>query len=483
MNMHASVPTPKRKADIKRRRADQQFLPGALEVLETPPAPLATTIILVICLFFIVAIGWAYFSRIDIIAIAQGKFQPAGRVKTVQSLETGRVVLNKVENGQHVKAGDILLALDPNGIQAEQGAVAADLAAFQAEVVRRSAAIGVARSGHLDRVPAVDWPSEVSEVVRNREQRVIAADVMQLASQMALFDSRQKEKTAERSKLSATIKAQQSLIEILNERVAMRERLKDTAAFSKSNVLDATEMLRTQQATLVQEIGQIGEIDADLAVIDRDSLKAIQTFIADNAQRLEEAERQVATLTKKLAQADTKLDNLTIRSPIDGIVYASAVTTNGQVVSPGEELMRIVPDETTLEIETYLPNKDIGFVKVGQKALIKIESFPFTRYGTVDAIVTRVARDAIPEPDAAQTESEPSRLRRNNMPAGADRVQNLVFPVTLKPLKTSIDVDGTTIPLGAGMAITAEIRTGSRRILDYLFSPLIQIGSEAMRER
>jgi len=219
--------------------------------------------------------------------------------------------------------------------------------------------------------------------------------VSQLSSQLALFDAQRQQKTAERAKLSATVTAQQNLIGVLKERVSMREQLKDSTAYSKSNVLDATEMLRTQEATLVQEMGQITEADANLAVIDRDSLKTLQTFIADNAQRLDEAERQVATLTKKLAQADSKLDNLVIKSPIDGIVQASTVTTGGQVVSPSEELMRIVPDDAVLEIEAYLPNKDIGFVKVGQKAVVKIESFPFTRYGTVEAVVTRVARDAI----------------------------------------------------------------------------------------
>ncbi|MGD0634252.1 MAG: hypothetical protein ABSA13_08250 [Beijerinckiaceae bacterium] len=136
-----------------------------------------------------------------------------------------------------------------------------------------------------------------------------------------------------------------------------------------------------------------------------------------------------------------------------------------------------------LEIESYLPNKDIAFVTVGQKAVVKVTSVPFTRYGTIDAVVTRVAHDAIPEPDASQAEQNPARPQRTSMPAGADRVQNLVYAVTLKPLKTAIDVDGTAVPLGPGMEVTTEIRTGSRRIIDFIFSPLAQAKSEALRER
>ena len=483
MNMQAPIPTPSRRKAIRMRRRDRAFLPGALEILETPPAPLATTIILVLCLFFTVATVWAWFGRIDIISIAQGKLQPTGRVKTIQSLETGRIVVDNVENGSHVAAGQVLIELDQDGARAEKGAIEAELQGYQAEVLRRGVAVAIARGGDLNTVPAIDWPSDLSDYVRSREERVIRADLTQLAAQIALFEAQRDQKTAERAKLVATVRAQQDLIKVLDDRVSMRADLRDTNAFSRSNLLDATEMLRTQQATLVQEKGQIEEAAASLAVIDRDSTKALQTFIADNAQKLGEAERQVATLTKKLSEAETKLRNLVVTSPIAGTVQSSTVTTAGQVVTAGEEVMRIVPDDTTLEIEAYLPNKDIGFVKVGQKAVVKIESFPFTRYGTVEAIVTRVARDAIPEPDAAQLEGDPSRARRANMPAGADRMQNLVFPVTLKPLKTTIAIDGTAVPLGAGMAVTSEICTGSRRILEYLFSPLVQIGSEAMKER
>ena len=122
-------------------------------------------------------------------------------------------------------------------------------------------------------------------------------------------------------------------------------------------------------------------------------------------------------------------------------------------------------------------------MSVGDQAIIKIESFPFTRYGTIEASVTRVAHDAIPQPEADQIERDATRGAQSLSQSGVQRTQNLVFPVTLKPSSRVIDVDGTKIPLGAGMAVTAEIRTGSRRILEYIFSPLAKIGDEAMRER
>jgi hemolysin D len=470
-------------APAKARRSDQQFLPGALEILETPPAPLAITMILVIGLFFLTAVVWAYFGHIDIIAVAQGKIQPTGGVKTIQSLEAGRILINQTENGQHVHAGDLLIALDQREAQAERGAVAADLEAFQAEVLRRGVAMKLARSGVSEPVPAIDWPADVPAVIRSREERVLEADLSQLGSQVSSLAAQRAQKRAERARLVGTIEVQKELVATLQERVTMRTTLLGQNAGSKASVIDATETFEYHKATLAQETGQIAEADASLEVIDRDIEKAFRTFIADNAQKLDEAERQVASLTERLARADARLNQLVLKSPIDGTVQSSIVTTAGQVVTLGEELMRVVPDDAVLEIESYLPNKDIGFVKVGQRAVVKLESFPFTRYGTIEAVVTHVAHDAIPEPDASQSEQDPTRARQSTLRAGADRVQNLVFAVTLKPVKSAIDVDGVLVPFSPGMEVTSEIRTGSRRILDYVFSPLVQVGSEAMRER
>jgi hemolysin D len=140
--------------------------------------------------------------------------------------------------------------------------------------------------------------------------------------------------------------------------------------------------------------------------------------------------------------------------------------------------MRIVPEGAPLQIECYLPNEDMGFVKEGQEAIVKVESFPFTRYGTITARVTRVAQDAIPESDAKQIESDSAKSTKSISSGEAQRTQNLVFPVTLAPEATVIDADGTPVAFTPGMAAKVEIKTGSRRMLEYIFSPLVQTGSE-----
>ncbi len=128
-------------------------------------------------------------------------------------------------------------------------------------------------------------------------------------------------------------------------------------------------------------------------------------------------------------------------------------------------------------------NRDIGFVSVGQEAVVKVESFPFTRYGSIKARVVRIAKDAIPSPDASAIEGDPTRASNASGFAGGERTQNLVFAVVLEPEASAISVDGVDQPLTSGMAATVELKTGARRLIEYIFSPLVEVTSRAMRER
>nr|WP_245305687.1 HlyD family type I secretion periplasmic adaptor subunit [Rhizobium leguminosarum] len=270
----------------------------------------------------------------------------------------------------------------------------------------------------------------------------------------------------------------------LADRVAMRSNLVDLSAGSRSGVIDAVEIRQKEEATLAEQNGQRAEAETAIVTAASEGLKAIKTFVADNAQKQAAASREIDEKEQQLVKAAKRLESMTIKSPIKGIVQTSDITTVGQVVTGGAELMRIVPDDASLEIEAYLPNRDIGFVSPGQPAVIKIEAFPFTRYGILNGKVTRVATDAIPEPDAQQLEGQPAKELQSVIPIGnAQRVQNLVFPVTIKPNVAGIDIDGTRVALSPGMSVTVEVKTGSRRILEYLYSPLAEIGSEAMQER
>ncbi len=472
-----------RRASWRGSMSDREFLAPVLEILETPASPVRVAFLWIICALVAVALSLAYFGRIDIIATAQGKFQPTGRVKVIQPVETGRVAAIAVTNDSVVKAGDVLVQLDRSAADADVKAARAGLASAEAEILRRRATLAAVQTRTFAPLPAVAWPSDIAPNLREREERVLAADLGQLAAALASFDAQKAQKAAERDTLKHTVATQKNLVATLQDRVDMRTKLVESQSGAKAAVIDATETLQYQETQLAMHEGQLATAATGLDVIARDAEKAVQAFVSDQADKLDAAERQAEEDRQKLAKADAMIDHLTLTAPIDGRVQSSIITNVGQVVTSGQEVMRIVPQDSRLEIEAYVLNRDIGFVRPGQEAVVKVESFPFTRYGSVKAHVVRIAKDAIPSPDASAMEGDPVRTANTTGFAGGERTQNLVFAVELEPEASTILVDGVERPLTSGMAASVEVKTGSRRLIDYLFSPLVEVASRAMRER
>jgi hemolysin D len=481
----ASPATGQTQPAARRARADHEFLPAALEILETPASPVRLALILVIASLWVAGVAWAIWGQIDIVAVAAGKVQPTGRVKLIEPLVTGKVVAIPVENGRQVREGDLLLALDATEAEADRDALTTNLAALRAELARRHAALAALDhpGGPSGPAPEPAFAPDLAPAIRAREKGVLAGDLAELAANLAGLEARSRQSEATRARLAGTIAVKRDLIATLKERVAMRDELVDRHAGARSAVLDALERAQREEAELSSDRGQITEAEASLAVLAREMVKARESFRAEQLQKIAEAERQADELAERRAKAQALVDHLRLTAPIAGMVQALAVSTVGEVVTTGEEVMRLVPQSSSLEVEVYLANKDIGFVHPGQPATIKIETFPFTRYGTIKGTVSRVAADAIPEPEARAAEGDALRRSERGLDRAAPPMRNLVFPVTIKLSATRIVADGTEVPLSPGMAVTAEIKTGQRRILDYLFSPLTEVTSDAMRER
>lgn len=463
-------------------RSDQEFLPSALEILERPASPIALALLVSICAMVVLALAWSWFGLTDIVAIAQGKIQPSGRVKTVQPLEGGRITKILAINGQKVTESEILITLQDNEAQADADSVAAQLINARAEALRRATVVAAAATPSV--LPKIAWPDLIPASVRAREEAVLATDLNSLAAQLASIEAQRSQKLAERDRLKETIAAQEALVTILSDRVDMRQALQQSASGTKASLIDALESQAYQRTFLATERGQFTEAERGIDALAAEARRTLNAFIAENSAKGSDAQKLADEAAPRFQKAKIRVNNLVIRSPVAGTVQASSVINVGQVLNAGQEAMRIVPDDAVLEVETYLPNKDIGFVHEGQKASIKIEAFPFTRYGTIEALVTRVASDAIPLPEAmaAEGNTQPQQQDAKGS-AGAQRVQNLYFPVTLKLSQSTIFTEGKSVPLAPGMAITAEIKTGQRRLLDYLLSPLKEVGSTAVKER
>ena len=304
----------------------------------------------------------------------------------MQPLEAGKVVAISVENGATVNAGDVLLELDPTETTADREALARDLEAANGEAARRIGAIAAADSEALRPLP-ITFDAGVGEQVRRRETAVLAADLAQLRSAIASSQAQLAEKQATKQRLGASIDARQKLIALSKERVEMRKEIDARGAGSRAMIIEALQQYETHVTTDESERGQLIELDAAMASLKRKFEETVTQFIADQTQKLSDIERKRDRLVQELVKAQSKKDRTQLRAPISGTVQQLSVTTVGQVVASGQSLLTVVPLDGPIEVEAMITNKDIGFVEAGQPAVIKVEAFPFTRYGTINASV------------------------------------------------------------------------------------------------
>ena len=478
----AKAPPPTPKA-VQLTATDREFLPASLEILVTPPSPIARALLLTICGLFFLALTWSYFGWIDIYAVAPGKFQPIGGSKVVQPLEPGIVTAIYVENGSHVNAGDVLLALDPTETAADREAQARDLEAASAETSRREVAIAAASTDTLEPLP-IAFATNISERVRHREEGVLAADLAQLRSTVASLKAQLAEKQATKDRLTTTIAAREKLIELAKERVAMRQRLDAMGSGSRGQTIESLEQLATQITTDTGDRGQLIETDAAMRSLERKSQETVAQFVADQSQKLAAVEQKRDHLEQELIKAQSKANRTELKAPIAGTVQQLAVSSLGQVVASGQSLLTIVPLGGSIEVQAMIANQDIGFVEVGQPAVVKVDAFPFTRYGTINGVVEKVSRDAVDQRDSTVLSDAANAAKtQSSAPNSPAKTQDLVFPATIKLTQSAIDIDGKAVALIPGMGVSVEIKTGRRRAIDYLLSPLREITSRAGSER
>ena len=401
----------------------------------------------------------------------------------MQPLEAGKVALIRVENGSRVRAGDVLLELDPTETGADRDAQMRDLESARAEAARRKVAMEVAAAGKKLTPKPIKFDSTIGQEVQRREESVMAAELGQLKSTQSSLDAQYVENIATRDKLVNSLKAREKSIALAKERVDMRSELNDRGSLSRALVIEVLSQYETLATTQVNEKGQLVETEAKLKTIDRKMDEGLTQFIAEQSSKLVDVERKADTLAQELVKATAKNDRSTLKAPIAGTVQQLAVTTVGQVVGSGQSLMTIVPSDGPIEIEAMVQNQDIGFVEAGQEAVIKVEAFPFTRFGTINGKILKVTRDAVDEREAMADPATAGRSGGGGGGQSGGKGQSFVFPATVTLDRSNMLVDGKEVPLSAGMVVTVEILTGHRRAIDYVLSPLRELASTSARER
>lgn len=462
----------------KMRKADElAFLPAALEIVETPASPLARCVGAIIIALFCLALAWASWGRIDIVASAQGKIIPSSRSKIIQPFETGVVRAIHVHDGQTVKAGELLIELDPTMNEAERKHLQSDLVAAELDVSRLTAAL----SDNADPAASFRPPEEASAEQIATQRAFLIHQLDEHRAKLGALDGQKAQKEAELATVAASVTKLETVLPVLQQRVEIRQTLYARTTGSKASYLELYQSLVETQQELAVEKSKAREAEAAVAALVEARAEAAEEYRRTLFGELAEAQRKAAGLHEDLIKATQRTQLQLLTAPADGAVQQLAVHTIGGVVTPAQALLVIVPAESRLEIEAMVSNRDIGFVHVGQDAEIKIDTFNFTRYGLIRGKVLSVSQDAIPrnKPQDRLEDPSPGAENETSEPKG----QELVYAARVSLDRAQMQIDENLVNLSPGMAATVEIKTGARTILSYLLSPLARYGQEALRER
>ena len=463
---------------IARRRVHElAFLPAALEIVETPPSPIGRAIGATIVGFFSLALVWACFSTIDIVATAPGKIIPSGRSKVVQPFEIGVVRAIHVHDGESVKRGDVLIELDPTMNGAEREHLQSDLIATQLDVARLRAALADAPDPLAEFRP----PAEADPALVTMQRQFLLTQTTEERAKLAALDSQKTQKEAERATAAAAIGKIEALIPLLQQQVDMRRTLFEHETGSRLLYLQTVQQLVEQQQELNIQKSHYRESDAAVAAITDTRAQTAAEYRRALFDDLGKAEPKAAGLAQDLIKAEQRTRLQLLTAPVDGIVQQLAVHTVGGVVTPAQPLVVVVPIDSHLEIEASVSNRDIGFVEAGQEAEIKIATFNFTRYGLLHGRVLTVSQDAVGRDDPQ--DQTPDRTQRGEDAQRTPRNEEPVYAARVSLDRTQMQVENKLVNLSPGMAVTVEIKTGSRTIISYLLSPLRKYRQDSLRER
>ena len=432
---------------------DKEFLPPAVEILEKPPSPAGRVLIWVILGLFLLAILWSFIGEIDEVVVARGKVIPIGYTKVLQSEDKGIVKRILVQEGQKVKEGDLLMELDRTMSESDLNALKKEIAYYNTNIRRIMA--------ELEDKPFM--PEAGSPV-----------DSKDFVQQMSLYRSRQSEKKAKMEYYDAQIRQKEDSVRVAESSLVKYKELLAIAREREANLKEIVEVGAISKYTYLEYKGKRIELEqnvnmniSELSAAQAEAKAARQEkaqYQAEWNRQLQEelinSRKQYNSLKESERKAELKNKLIEIKAPVDGAVHKLDIHTVGAVVTEAQPLMEVVPEGTPMEVESWMENQDVGFVLPGMPVEIKVDAFNFQKFGTLKGKVREISPDAIEDKERGQ-----------------------LYRVMVSLDEEKLHMDNRDLQIYPGMAVSAEIKTRKKRIIDFFLEPFQTYKSEALRER
>lgn len=440
------------------RRLQYEFLPAAEEIIETPAAPFGAVVIWLTTILLVLALAWAYLGQIDIVAVGNGRVSTEGSVKVVQSASYGVVKRITAQEGQRVHKGDVLVELDKTTAEKELATTAQSLNIARAERdILRRLAMG---NGADDIINSAGVSDEAKAILREFTASQLAlASAKEQALKGSIASHQRQLQFNQQTKAQLEGEAQK----LKDRQTKVKQKLESANAIERirlQNELDTLEQrITTANSAATSQGQQVLQSQLTLAQAQSQSQVSLAETNSSIGGQVIAREQRIAELENNLAKAKRALEQTTITASVDGTILALNTRTIGGVVNVAERIAQIVPDNDLLYVDVTLDNQDVGFVRVGQRVVIKVATYPFQRYGYLEGTVENISPDAI-----------------------QDEKKGLVYKAKVK-LSGANSSKKNRLKLLPGMSVSAEITTGKRRIIEFFLDPLMTHIDDSLKVR
>lgn len=435
------------------------FLPAVLEVQETPPSPLGRLIMWVVMMLLLIAMGWAAYSEVDIVAVTRGKLAVTRLSRPVHTAVTADIEAVLVQEGERVKKGQILVKLNSASLVAQR-----DENLLRQRINRLHIARLALLAQHYAGLSAIaSLPVELL-----RQEPVFSQPIQ--ARLIAEIESDRQEKRVYKSMLatlSAQLEGYQQQYQRARDLLPIYQKQYKAIETLHTNKMTSNDSLLEIRKTFLEASYNLRALSAQVKEAESNHQQKIVELEASIANKISNAQKERvdylnenALLVAQLKQLDAVLKQYTLVAPIDGRVDALAFRDAGAAVEAPQEVLKIVPEGERLNAEVWVSNQDIGFLQVGQAVTVKIDAFDFTRYGWVVGKLKHLSADAI-----------------------EDQNLGLVYKAAIELDQDAIDISNVMKKLEPGMSVSAEIKTGQRTILSYLLSPMLEALDDVGKQR
>lgn len=424
-----------------------EFKPVIVEIEDRPLNPLGRTVLWIIITLIIACILWLFFAKVDVVVSARGKVIPTGEIKILKPLETGVVSKIFVKEGQVVKAGEILMQIDPSVSMVNLKTKQDELDAINMSI-KRLETLGFGKK----------LSDEELNNLSQDEKKLYLHQLNTYEDTIKQYEFKLAQAKHSANGIDSEIQRLSLLLKKSSDRLDRLQNVKDIIAYkdyenTQKEVFDTTEKLNIAKQQKLESAKKIDEIKQEMSVF-KENIKT--KYLDELINKQKEASDIKAQINTYMFQGKQQQ----ITSPVDGYIGKLMINTQGGIVNSTEPLLSVIPANEPLIIKANVLNKDIGFLSVGQEVAIKIDTFNFQKYGKLDGKLFYISNDSLKDEKLGE-----------------------IYEIKVEPKQTTLLVDGEEKSIEPGMSVSAEIKTGKRRVIELFVYPIIKYLDEGLSVR